>query len=90
MEKKYIIGFGIGILVVIGVFGFLVFNPPLKVIKEIEVCEGVTIVTANANSDLCFSGCIQYKGQWVPYNTLKYLQEEICKLEDKKETNKSS
>lgn len=47
-------------------------------VKEIEVCEGVTIGTIHANSDLCYFGCIQYKGEFVPYDTLKYLQEEVC------------
>jgi len=76
MKKKYIIG--LGILVVIAVF-FLILNLKSRIVTEIEVCNGTFIATANANSDLCYSGCIQYKGQFVPSNTLKYLQEEVCK-----------
>lgn len=46
--------------------------------KTIEVCDGVSIATANANSDLCFTGCVEYKGQFVNYDTLRYVQEQ-CK-----------
>ena len=72
-------------IVLIGViFLGLTLNIPEKKVKEIEVCEGVTIGTINANPDICYFGCIQYKGEFVPYDTLKYL-EEFCE-----EQNKSS
>lgn len=50
-------------------------------IKEVEVCEGITIATINAGEGLCSAGCIQYKGEFVPYQTLKYLQ-EFCEEKD--------
>ena len=72
-----IIGIIVGILIISLVLIFIFKIVPETKIKEIEVCEGVTIATVNANSDLCYFGCIQYKGEFVPYNTLKYL-ENVC------------
>jgi len=73
-----ILGSIVVILIVSLILIFIFKIVPEEKIKEVEVCEGVTIGTINANSDLCVGGCVLYKGEFVPYNTLKYLQEEIC------------
>jgi hypothetical protein len=88
MDKLLFFAVVMVILTIIGViFGTLLSLKADKEYKEahpksVEVCEGVEIATLNANEDICFAGCIEYKGQFVPYATLKYLQEECTKREN--------
>lgn len=74
-ERKIGVGLGILVLMLFLIFTFKLFSE--EKVKEIEVCEGVIIGTIHANSDLCYGGCVKYKGEFVPYETLKYLQ-EVC------------
>ena len=78
MEKdKLILGITIGVLIALLVLIFVFKVVPEEKLKEIEVCENVKIATVHANSNLCYFGCIEFKGEFVSYDTLKYLQ-EVC------------
>jgi hypothetical protein len=88
MKKETKKAMGISILIVIIILTllfiwlfFIIKYSPERHVKEIEVCEGVTIGTINANAGLCNNGCILYKGEFVPYDTLKYLI-EVCDEQD--------
>ncbi len=74
----------VGALLILLIFGSLgLFSK--EVVKKVEVCEGIEIATlSKSGSGLCSAGCIQYKGEFVPYQTLKYLQ-EFC--ENKMQTS---
>ena len=67
----------VGVLLTLLILGSLgLFSK--EVVKKVEVCEGVEIATlSKSGSGFCSAGCIQYKGEFVPYQTFKYL-EEVC------------
>ncbi len=84
---KKTIEWGMGILFLISFLILLFYVIPQisdsdKKVKEIEVGEGLIIGTSNANMELCKSGCVKYKGEFVPKNTLEYLQ-GLCEENNK-------